>query len=95
MARKVDTNHTRIVKYLREIGFSVIDTHALPKFVDCVVGMDGYTALIEIKPVGKFLNATQEEIFASFDGWIDIVHDEDDCLRLKKEFKDLSGEDEL
>ena len=46
MPKKVDSNHTRIVKYLRELEFSVIDTHALPKFVDCVAGMIGYTILI-------------------------------------------------
>ncbi len=92
MAKRTDANHAAILNCLREMGFSVIDTHALPKFVDCVAGLKGYSILIEIKPPGKKLSKTQEDLFTNFDGWIEVIHDEDDCLRLKGEVMDLIEE---
>ena len=53
-ARKVDANHSLIVKTLREMGCSVFDTSRVAGgFPDLVCGKNGKTALVEIKADAK------------------------------------------
>lgn len=49
-AKKIDGNQNKIVKQLRQLGFSVAVTSQLGKgFPDIVVGKDGRNLLVELK----------------------------------------------
>jgi len=49
-AKKVDLNHTEIVKTFRELGATVFDASGIGRgFPDIVVGYNGHTVLVEIK----------------------------------------------
>lgn len=53
-ARRVDSNHSQIVKTLRDLGCSVFDTSRVAGgFPDLVVGINQKTALVEIKASDK------------------------------------------
>jgi hypothetical protein len=61
-AKRVDANHSEIVKKFRELGCSVFDTSRVAGgFPDILVGVNHKTALIEIKssPKAKFTPAQQ------------------------------------
>lgn len=69
--RKVDNNHSQLRDELREeFGFhNVLDTHALPKFCDLVVGYQGRTYLIEVKKSKKDKLTDDEKVINdNFDG---------------------------
>jgi len=49
-ARRIDTNHTQVVKKLRELGATVFDASRMGQgFPDLVIGINGKTVLVEIK----------------------------------------------
>ena len=49
-AKRVDSNHSLVVKTLRELGCSVFDTSRVAGgFPDLVVGKNQKTALVEVK----------------------------------------------
>ena len=63
-ARRVDANHSQIVKTLRELGCSVFDTSRVAGgFPDLVVGVCGKTALVEIKASDKARFTPAQEAF--------------------------------
>ena len=82
MPKRTDKNHSEIIAEFRKKGADVCDTHALPNFVDCVVGYRGLTALVEIKHGNAKLTKSQEELMQEFDGWIDVVRDSMDVERV-------------
>lgn len=52
-ARK-DINHEQVVRELRQLGATVLETHQLGSDApDLIVGFQGITALVEVKPEGK------------------------------------------
>lgn len=63
-ARKVDVNHSLIVKTLRDLGCSVFDTSRVGGgFPDIVVGKNNKTILVEIKANEKSPYTTAQELF--------------------------------
>lgn len=63
-ARRVDANHSQIVKTLRELGCSVFDTSRVAGgFPDLVVGRNGKTVLVEIKADEKAKFTPAQEAF--------------------------------
>ena len=63
-AKRVDSNHSLIVKKLRELGCSVFDTSRVAGgFPDLVVGKNQKTALVEIKASDKSKFTAAQEAF--------------------------------
>ena len=63
-ARRVDANHSIIVKTLRELGCSVFDTSRVAGgFPDLVVGRNGKTVLVEVKADEKSKFTPAQEAF--------------------------------
>lgn len=63
-ARKVDVNHSLIVKTLRDLGCSVFDTSRVAGgFPDLVVGKNNKTILVEIKANEKSKYTPAQELF--------------------------------
>lgn len=63
-ARKVDRNHGQIREALRAAGWVVLDTSALPEFVDLVACRRGRVEFVEVKDrLGK-LTAAQTKLHA-------------------------------
>ena len=63
-ARKVDINHSLIVKTLRDLGCSVFDTSRVAGgFPDLVVGKNNKTILVEIKATAKSKYTPAQELF--------------------------------
>ena len=63
-AKKVDANHSIIVKTLRDLGCSVFDTSRVGGgFPDIVVGRNNKTILVEIKASEKAKYTTAQELF--------------------------------
>ena len=66
-ARRTDANHSKIVDYLRSIGWSVFDSSAFGRgFSDLVVSRLQHTALVEVKHGYHDLNDLQRKFR---DGW--------------------------
>lgn len=63
-SRKVDANHSIIVKTLRDLGCSVFDTSRVAGgFPDLVVGRNNITCLVEIKATEKSRFTPAQEMF--------------------------------
>jgi len=63
-AKRVDANHSLIVKTLRDLGCSVFDTSRIAGgFPDLVVGKNSKTALVEIKSGEKAKFTAAQEAF--------------------------------
>jgi hypothetical protein len=63
-ARRVDANHSLIVKTLRDLGCSVFDTSRVAGgFPDLVVGINQVTCLVEIKADEKSRFTPAQEAF--------------------------------
>lgn len=63
-ARRVDANHSLIVKTLRDLGCSVFDTSRVAGgFPDLVVGVNRVTCLVEIKADEKAKFTPAQEAF--------------------------------
>ena len=63
-ARRVDTNHSLIVKTFRDLGCSVFDTSRVAGgFPDILVGVNQKTALVEIKSSEKAKFTPAQEAF--------------------------------
>jgi Holliday junction resolvase len=53
-AKKIDLNHTEIVKTFKDLGATVFDASGIGRgFPDIVVGYNGHTVLVEIKSGAK------------------------------------------
>ena len=63
-ARRVDANHSLIVKTFRDLGCSVFDTSRVAGgFPDILVGVNQKTALVEIKSSEKAKFTPAQEAF--------------------------------
>lgn len=86
--KKVDQNHSEIVKGLRAVGASVRSTAAIGKgFPDIAVGYRNRNFFFEIKDGEKFpsqrkLTVAEEEFFESWRGQVNVIHSLDDALKL-------------
>jgi len=63
-ARRVDANHSQIVKTFRDLGCSVFDTSRVTGgFPDILVGVNQRTALVEIKSSSQARFTPAQEAF--------------------------------
>lgn len=63
-ARKVDSNHSLIVKTLRDLGCSVFDTSRVGGgYPDLTIGKNNITCLVEIKADEKSKYTPAQELF--------------------------------
>jgi Holliday junction resolvase len=63
-AKRVDSNHSDIVKTLRDLGCSVFDTSRVAGgFPDLVVGRNNKTVLVEVKADKKSKFTPAQELF--------------------------------
>jgi len=63
-AKRVDSNHSDIVKTLRDLGCSVFDTSRVAGgFPDLVVGRNNKTVLVEVKADEKSKFTPAQELF--------------------------------
>ena len=80
-ARRVDRDHARFISTLQKIGWAVVDTHALPGFVDAVCYRAGILRLVEFKTEKGTTTPMQKDLHRRFP--VVIVRSLDDCLRLR------------
>jgi len=86
-AKKVDANHSVIVKALRDLGCSVFDTSRVAGgFPDLVVGKNSKTALVEIKSDSKAKFTAAQQLFIM--NWkgstVCRIHDVEGAINLVK-----------
>lgn len=87
MPKRVDQNHSEIVKGLRSVGASVYSTAAVGKgFPDIAVGYRGQTWLLEIKNGEKSasrrtLTPAEQDFHNQWRGAAAVVTSLDDALR--------------
>jgi Holliday junction resolvase len=86
-ARKVDTNHSMLVKALRDMGCSVFDTSRTGSgFPDVVVGKNGITLLCEFKKDAKAPYTKAQQLFMM--NWkgsaVARIHDIEGAINLVK-----------
>ena len=86
-AKRVDANHSLIVKTLRDLGCSVFDTSRIAGgFPDLVVGKNSKTALVEIKSGEKAkFTAAQQAFMLNWQGsTVARIHDVEGAINLVK-----------
>jgi Holliday junction resolvase len=86
-AKRVDSNHSLIVKALRDMGCSVFDTSRVAGgFPDLVVGKNSKTALVEIKKDDKAkFTAAQQMFMLNWQGsTVCRIHDIEGAINLVK-----------
>ena len=86
-AKRVDANHSLIVKTLRDLGCSVFDTSRIAGgFPDLVVGKNSKTALVEIKSGEKTkFTAAQQAFMLNWQGsTVARIHDIEGAISLVK-----------
>jgi Holliday junction resolvase len=85
-AKKVDANHSVIVKTLRELGCSVFDTSSVGRgFPDLVVSRKGATALVEVKANAKSkFTPSQQAFLLNWQGTVCRIHDVEGAINLAK-----------
>jgi hypothetical protein len=86
-AKKVDANHSVIVKALRDLGCSVFDTSRVAGgFPDLVVGKNSKTALVEVKSDSKAkFTAAQQLFILNWKGsTVCRIHDIEGAINLVK-----------
>jgi len=86
-AKRVDSNHSLIVKKLRELGCSVFDTSRVAGgFPDLVVGKNQKTALVEIKATAtsKYTPAQQAFMLNWRGSTVARIHDIEGAINLVK-----------
>ena len=86
-AKKVDANHSVIVKALRDLGCSVFDTSRVAGgFPDLVVGKNSKTALVEVKSDSKAKFTAAQQLFIM--NWkgstVCRIHDIEGAINLVK-----------
>jgi len=84
-AKRVDTNHSLVVKTLRELGCSVFDTSSVGRgFPDLVVSK-GATALVEVKRDATVpYTKSQLEFLKNWQGTVCRIHDVQGAINLAK-----------
>jgi len=73
-----DSNHQEIVDYARNIGFSVLEVHAVAGALDLVCGLYGIDFRVEIKdgakvPSARKLTGKEQEAFDHWKGRPPII----------------------
>jgi hypothetical protein len=68
-----DSNHTEIVQYLRETGFSVVEVHSVAGALDLVLGIGGIDVRAEVKdgtkpPSARRLTEAEQRTMAEWKG---------------------------
>lgn len=87
---RVDKNQPQLTEKFRSLGATVILTHAVGKgFVDAVVGINGYTALVEYKYEKGKLTPAQVEFHSTWAGLVWIARTEEDVEKIVKFYSDL------
>ena len=86
-AKRTDSNHSEIVKTLRQLGCSVFDSSRVAGgFPDLVVGKNQITCLVEIKADAKAKYTSAQELFMM--NWrgstVVRINDVDGAIRLVK-----------
>ena len=86
-ARRIDANHSEIVKVFRELGCSVFDcSRVAGGFPDLLVGRNKKTVLVEIKSSEKASFTSAQEMFML--NWrgstVVRINDIDGAIRLVK-----------
>lgn len=84
-ARKTDANHADIRSALRSVGWVVVDTSALPAFVDLVALKQQRVEFIEVKDRKGKLTPAQvvlHRAFAAAGVTIKILRNVEDAIRL-------------
>ena len=83
---RTDTNQKDIVATLREMGCSVTPTHAIGKgFPDLTIGYKGKNILMEVKMMGKGLNAKETYWFDNWNGQAAIAYTPEQAIEIVKE----------
>jgi hypothetical protein len=89
LAAKVDGNSAEIIGYFRKFGCSVLPMHTPKNAVDCAIGLNKRTVLVEIKDGRK--TASQRKLTKGesrfHEGWkgaICVVQDLEDVIALVK-----------
>ena len=86
-AKRVDTNHSLIVKTLRDLGCSVFDTSGVGRGCpDILVGIHSKTAMVEIKRDAKapYTEAQQKFMENWQGGPVCRIHDVEGAINLVK-----------
>lgn len=86
-AAKVDANQPKIVKELRDLGYSVKPVHQIKRFADILVGKCGKNWIFEIKdpakpPSARKLTEGEEEFFDDWQGQVDVILTTEDALEI-------------
>jgi hypothetical protein len=87
VSKRVDSNHSEIVKGLRAIGATVRSTASVGQgFPDLAVGFRNATYLLEVKdgaksPSRRKLTEAEQAFHAGWKGHVAIVESLDDALR--------------
>jgi len=90
-AKKVDSNHSMVVKTLRDLGCSVFDTSRVAGgFPDLVVSRKGisgksHTVLVEVKANAKSkYTPAQQAFLLNWQGTVVRIHDIEGAITLVK-----------
>jgi len=82
-ANRVDANQPEIVRQLREIGCSVLDTHDLGKGApDIVVGWRGYNWLFEVKSDKGRMTPDETTFHLTWQGQIHVIRNVEQALEI-------------
>ena len=85
---KVDDNQPEIVKFFRDLGWTVAHTHMVGKgFVDIIVAKNGVNVLVEIKdekkpPSARKLTPDEQKFHEEWKGLIRIIESRQDVIDL-------------
>lgn len=87
IAARTDSNHAQIVKELRSLGCSVLNTHQLKGAFDILVGHKGENYAFEIKDPGKAksqrkLTEKENRFHERWRGQISIIETTEDALKV-------------
>lgn len=84
---RIDTNHTKLVKQLRQCGYSVLNTHQLKNCFDILVGHNGKNYAFEIKdpdkpPSSRKLTEGEQKFFDTWKGNVNVIHTLDEAIKI-------------
>ena len=86
IAARTDSNHAQIVKELRSLGCTVLNTHQLKGAFDILVGHRGENYAFEIKDPAKVkskrrLTEKETEFHNKWRGQISIIETTEDAIK--------------
>ena len=81
-AQRTDRTPREVIDTLRQCGWKVADTHALPNWVDCVASKGETVRLIEIKTATGKLKPSQQRLIDQ--GWpVVVLRSAEDAVGLR------------